>query len=203
MIALSKKYQMKALVIILLMLCLTGISSAQCKENIAGKQIEKGMYIHATATPEGKWYAAQVLTVNGTAFTCRFLHSNSVYEFVDFKKAPDAPATRMQATVKSSKGGGFAAGTVFRVNVFMVDPEPCDFATMTKGKIYDVLATFVADNKTYLARMMPGKENYTIRFSHTDSEYTTDKNFKVLTVKGGGYKVGSKMNVVHARILEF
>lgn len=177
---------------------------AQCKENITGQQIQKGMYILANpGATDGKRYAAEVLSASGAGFSCRFLHSNSVYQFIDFKRANDGPDTRMQATVESSRGGGFLPGTIFKINVFMKDPEPCDLAAATVGTFYDVIATFVADEKTYLARLRVDAEKYTIRFAHSNAEYTTDKSFKVLSVKNGGYKAGSRMRVSHARILQF
>lgn len=165
--------------------------------------MQKGMYISARLGEGARNYAAEVLSVDATSFSCRFLHSNSVYQFIDFKRAVDGPPTRMQATVKSSKGGGFAAGTVFVINVFMPDPDPCDMASAPVGSFTDILATFAADNKTYLARIRTEANGYTIRFVHSNSEYTTDRNFKVLTVKNGGYKVGSIMKVTHSRILQF
>ncbi len=196
---------MKAVIFITMLALVSVCSQAQCKENITGQQIKKGMYISARTSANSKDYIAEVLSVDGTSFSCRFLHSNSVYEFVDFKRAADGPATRMQATVKSSKGGSFAAGTVFpRVNFFMVDPEPCDLTALPAGgPFYDVLATFVADSKTYLARLQKTATGYKVNFVHSYALYTTDNNFKVLTVKGGGYKVGSQLIVKHARILQF
>jgi len=195
---------MKIIIAIATIISASLASQAQCKENITGQQMQKGMYISANpGTTDGKRYAAELLSVDGTSFSCRFLHSNSVYEFVDFRRANDGPNTRMLATVESSKGGGFLRGTVFKINVFMLDPEPCDLAQTPVGAFYDLFATFVADSKTYLARMRVDPDGYTIRFIHSGSEYTTDKNFKVLTVKGGGYKVGSQIKVKHARILEY
>jgi hypothetical protein len=179
-------------------------SWAQCKESITGQQIRKGMYISARLGADQKEYSAEVLSANGANFSCRFLHSNSVYQFGDLKRSADGPVTRGQATVKSSKGGSFPAGTVFIVNVFMLDPEPCALSTApVTGTFYDVFATFAADNKTYLARMRKNAAGYTIFFVHSSAYYTTDENFKVLTVKDGGYKVGSAISVKHARILQF
>ncbi|MCG2618138.1 hypothetical protein LZZ85_27795 [Terrimonas sp. NA20] len=195
---------MKAIIVIVMLAFVSLPSWAQCKENITGQQMKKGMYISTRLGQDAKEYAAEILSADGTSFSCRFLHSSSVYQFVDFKRASDGPVTRMQATVKSSKGGGFAAGTVFIVNTFMLDPEPCDLATApVTGKFYDVFATFAADGKTYLARIRKNAAGYTVFFVHSSAQYTTDENFKVLTVKGGGYKVGSTMVVKHARILQF
>lgn len=85
----------------------------------------------------------------------------------------------------------------------MPDPVACDLSGATESNPYDVIATFKADSKSFLGRMMKTTKGYTIKFAHTKSVYTVDANFKVLTVIGGGYSVGSQVKVVHARILKF
>jgi|GEM_PF-5168106 len=195
---------MKRTLVFAMLLTVSLASQAQCNENITGQKMQKGMYIYTyPVSAEDKKYVAEILSVDATGFSCRFLHSNTVYQFNDFRRSDDGPATRMQATVRSSRGGAFQTGTVFKMNVFMADPEPCDLAKTEEGSFYDIIATFAADNKTYLARIGMEGEKYMIRFAHSNADYTTDKNFKVLAVKGGGYKVGSQIKVKHARILQF
>lgn len=195
---------MRSLLIVIACLGFYLAGMSQCEEKIFGKQLQKGMFIHCNAGgTDKKRYVAEVVSVNGTEFSCRFLHSNAVYQFKDFKKKENGSPATMQATVKSSKGGGYAAGTVFTMNVYMTDPDACDLSGATESNPYDIIATFKADNKRYLGRMMATSNGYTIQFAHTESVYTVDKNFKVTGVNGGGYLVGSQLSIVHARTLQF
>jgi hypothetical protein len=199
-----KVLPMRILLTVVVYLSMCFVCHAQCEETISGKQMQKGMFLYCDpGTIEAKKYVAEVISVNGNSFSCRFLHSNSVYQFTDFKRTDDGPATRMQATVQANKGGGYVAGTIFKINVFMPDPVVCDLSGATGNTAYDVIATFRADSKSFLGRIMKSSKGYTIKFAHTQSIYTVDNNFKVLTVTGGGYSVGSQVKVVHARILSF
>lgn len=192
---------MKILSAIVIFLGLSITCHAQCEEKIFGKQLQKGMFIHGSA---GKTkYVAEILSVNGTEFSCRFIHSNSVYQFTDFKRAENGSPATMQAVVKSSKGGGYSAGTVFIINAYMVDPDACDLTGASEKQPYDIIATFKADKKRFLGRMMATSTGYIIKFAHSNSVYTVDKNLKVTGVEGGGYIVGSQMEIVHARVLQF
>jgi hypothetical protein len=196
---------MKRLLVILFLIGLSKIGFTQCKEKITDKEIAPGMFIYSNVAGEpDKKYYAQILTVDGTNFTCRFSHSSSVYQFTDLKlKYPQTSKTHMCAKVKSSKGGGYKPGTEFEFNVFMADPVPCDLSKATLGVRFDLIATFVADRKSYLGRAYKTATGYDIYFPHSKSNYTTDNNFKVLSTDGGGYIVGSAMQVVHAKRLEF
>lgn len=195
---------MKILLVIVASLGFSFVTQAQCEEKIFGKQLEKGMFIHCDPGRADKTrYVAEILSVNGTDFSCRFLHSNAVYQFRDFKRKENGSPATMQAVVKSSKGGGYAEGAVFTMNAYMVDPDACNLSGATESQPYDIIATFKADKKRYLGRMKATSTGYTIQFAHTQSVYTVDKNFKVTGVNGGGYIVGSQMEVVHARTLQF
>ncbi|RZS63924.1 hypothetical protein [Pseudobacter ginsenosidimutans] len=195
---------MKILLTIVALMGWTLVTQAQCEERISGRQLEKGMFVLCTPQLEGNTvYVAEVLSVNGTDFSCRFLHSNSVYQLTDFKTADKGSAAIMQAAVRSSKGGGYKAGSVFIINVYMADPAPCDLSTAPLKNQYVVIATFKADNKRYLGKMMPVSGGYDIQFKHSQSVYTVDKKFTVTKVVKGGYIVGSQMELVHARLLEF
>ena len=182
----------------------TLIAQAQCEERISGRQLEKGMFVLCTPEAAGSQsYVAEVLSVNGTDFTCRFLHSNTTYQLTDFRRAGKGSAATMQATVRSSKGGAFQTGSVFIVNVYMADPDPCDISTAPLKNQYVVIATFIADKKRYMGKIMPVSGGYEIQFQHSKSVYTVDKKFKVTKVVKGGYLVGSQLELVHARLLEF
>lgn len=195
---------MRVLLTIITFLYLSVAGLAQCEDKIAGKTMQKGMFIFCNlGTKDGKNYAAEVLSVNGTNFSCRFLHSQSVYQFTDFKRADKGTAATMQAVVKSSVGGGYKQGQLFIMNVLMPDPEACDLSGATRRKPYEVIVTFKADNKRYLGWIMVEDDMYTIQMAHTNSIYIADKNFKVIKVGRGGYAVGSQLSVAHARTLVF
>lgn len=195
---------MKILTIAVLLIYSSISGYSQCSNFISGQKLQKGMFIRSDPqTIDKKVYTAEILTVNGTDFTCRYLHSNSLYSFTDFKKADGGSNATMQATVKSSKGGGFQSGTQFKMNIYMADPDRCQLADATDKNPYFIIATFLADRKSYLGQIAAEKDGYVIHFFHSKSKYWTDRNFKVTHVEGGGYLVGSQMNVVHARTLQF
>lgn len=195
---------MRTLITIITLLGLTAVCHAQCEDKISGRQLQKGMFIYCDpADAVEKRYVAEILTVSGTDFSCRFLHSNSVYQFTDFKRAANGTPATMQACVKSSKGGGFAQGAIFIMNVYMQDPDVCDLSGTSQSDPYEIIATFKADNKRYLGRIISTTNGYLIKFDHSNSMYTVDKNFKVIAVKNGGYIIGSQLSVVHARTLQF
>ena len=195
---------MKTLLITIALIYLSAACNAQCPDFITNKKLEKGMFIYTDpGTTAGTKYVAQILSVNGSDFTCRFLHSNSTYSFTDFKKAAVGSSATMQATVKSSKGGGFLPGTIFKMNVYMADPDRCDVTDASEAQPYFVIGTFIADNKSYLGRLAPEEEGYKIAFFHSKNLYILDEKFKVKKVNGGGYNVGSQLVIVHARTLQF
>jgi hypothetical protein len=195
---------MKRLLVILFFIGLSKIGFTQCNETIMDRTMQPGMFIFGNIDNDPtKKYVAQVLTVNGSSFTCRFLHSNSIYQFTGFRIKSPASRSLMMATVQSSKGGGYKAGTVFSLNVYMVDPEPCDISTVGYKDPYKIIATFVADNKSYFGQILKTPNGYKIYFLHSGATYYTDNNFKVIKTDKGGYVVGSAIKVEHARRLEF
>lgn len=194
---------MQKLIIILFFLGISFGINAQCPESISNVEMQKGMFIFCVEKNfDNTKYVAEILSVNGKDFSCRFLHSNSLYQFTDVRKEKNESNAKIFATVKSNTGGAYKAGSVFIMNVYMADPDPCDLDSEPNRAFY-VIATFAIDKKSYIGRCQANSNGYTIRFGHSKSVYTFDKSFKVLTVKGGGYAVGNKVKVVHARNLEF
>ena len=194
----------KFLITIIFFSCISSQNIAQCPEFIADIKMQKGMFILCNEKDrKDKIYVAQILSVNGQNFSCRFFHSNSVYQFIDVRKANLESLSLLHATVKSNKGGGFEAGRVFDINVLVPDTDPCDLKGATGKTVYNIIATFVSDNKSYLGVLQKNSKGYIIKFQHSKSNYTTDEFYKVLTVAGAGYAVGSKMKIVHARVLQF
>ncbi len=178
------------------------VGIAQCEEEIYGRNVEIGMFAFGGPIDNtDKQYVAEISSVNGDKFTCRFLHSNSIYEFENLKRNPGT-TSGMLATVKSNKGGSYAAGTVFVFGFYMVDPDHCDLSSLTTRQVCYIMACF-QDNKCYFGMMLKTDNGYSIQFLHTNNVYNTDLNFKVLSTEGGGYAIGSQMLVIHARHVNF
>lgn len=197
---------MKTLLIIIAFLNLSMVCKAQCTEKIEGVKLQKGMFLITSkifSENDEKQYVAEVLTVNGSEFTCRFIHSNSIYHFKDFKQASNASKTLMQAAVVKNKGGVYNDGFIFSFNVYMNDPELCDLSSATETNPLVCIVTFQADNKMYLANMAKINGIYKMFFPHSKSTYEANEHFKVTKVKGGGYSIGSKIKIEHARLLVF
>ena len=179
---------MKKLIIIIFCLSIAFAGSAQCDEFIEGKEMQKGMYIlSSNEGVENKKYVAQILSVDGKSFTCRFLHSNSLYQFVDVRNVNSESKSLLQATVKSNVGGGFGAGTIFVLNVYMPDPDLCDLGNATSDKVLSIIATFNTDKKSYVFVTGFGEIFPYLRASKFISnfeKYTTGK-FKVVVFYPG------------------
>ena len=176
---------MKKLIIIIFCLSIAFVSGAQCAAFIEGKEMQKGMYILCSNEGvENKKYVAQILLADGKSFTCRFLHSNSLYQFVDVRNVNNESKSLLQATVKSNVGGGFGAGTIFVLNVYMPDPDLCDLGNANTDKVLTIIATFNTDKKSYLGNMKVTNDGYKIFFAHSKSIYTLNKSYKVISQKG-------------------
>lgn len=194
---------MKNLLIFILISSLHFVSIGQCKKEIYDQRLEENMFFICSPIEKAtKTYVAEVTAVSGDNFSCRFLHSNSIYEFIDLNVSSTASTSLMNATVKSNIGGIYATGTIFTGNIYMADPEDCNLSETDKGNPYFIIATF-QDEKSYLGMVVKVDNGYSFRFAHTNSVYNTDENFKVLSTQGGGYAIGSQMKVVHARRLNF
>lgn len=197
---------MKTFLIIIAFFNLSMVCKAQCQEKIEGVQLQKGMLMYTNPNimlGDSRTFVAEIISVNGFEFTCRFLHSNSVYYFKNLKLAGGFSDTLMQATVVKSKGGSFQEGHLFDFNIYMKDPEQCNLSTATEKTPLMTVVTFLADNKSYLANVSKIKTGYLLGFLHSKSIYEVDENFKVTKVTGGGYAVGSKIKIEHARLLVF
>ncbi|WP_165601784.1 cupin domain-containing protein [Chryseobacterium sp. CBo1] len=99
---------MKTLLILIAFFNLSMVCKAQCQEKIEGVQLQKGMLMYTNPNimlGDSRTFVAEIISVNGFEFTCRFLHSNSVYYFKNLKLAGGFSDTLMQATVVKSKGG--------------------------------------------------------------------------------------------------
>lgn len=181
----------------------SGFVSAECEEYISGRDIQKGMLVKAapvSVQPE-VIYVAEITSVSGDAFSCRFLHSNTTYDFVDRKLVPGNSKSRLRATVKANRGGKFRAGEQFHFNVFMKDPAACNWEEVGRGQL-TIIATF-GDGKSYLGLLRQTDDGYLVYFLHSKSLYTIDRRGRILSVRGGGYAVGGSVKVVHARLLTF
>lgn len=170
---------------------------------LAQAKVKTGDFLRAEFKGNNRLYVAEVFKTTGNQVSCRFLHSNSVYYFKNLKLAGGYRDTLMQATVVKSKGGFFQEGHLFDFNISMKDPEQYNLSTATEKTPLMTVATFLADNKSYLANVAKIKTAYLMGFLHSKRRYEVDENLKVTNVTGGGYAVGSKIQLVHTRLLIF
>ena len=193
---------MKKLIGIILIFNWLSTSKAQCPEYIENQQIEAGMLIFCSPEDGGK-YVAEIKTVTPEYFTCTFLKSGNNYTFSNPELINEDSKSLTKITVISNRGGKYKRGTSFFANFYMPDPDPCDLNSISPVKLTQVIVTF-PDNKFYLGAYINGIDGYYfVKFTHSSSDYTFSKDGKVVTVKNGGYAVGTPVSVVHARLLSF
>lgn len=150
-------------------------------------------------------YVAEVTNISGNAFHCNFSHSGSKYSFENVTPSSEF---RFTATVKTSTGA-YRKGDVFEFNV----NRPNYAALLSQSNINDYLSNSLywftdhirvvvkfPDGKKYLAgcNKMPDG-NLQVQFFHSNSFYTVNPTtMKVTKTQGGGYLVGTKMQMFPA-----
>lgn len=154
---------------------------------LAEAQISSGDYIYGafesplntTKSYNSATYVAEVISVSGTSFTCKFVHSGSVYQFKNFADQVDFSV----AEVKSTDKGIFKKeGTPFYFSTYTPATESCNYlkVTFADGKSYFAEATTVADG------------NYQLIFWHSGSKYLISPEGIILQ-SGGSYRKGQKV----------
>lgn len=161
----------RLLSIIFLSVCMANQSMAQ--ELKTGDMIS-GAFDSPMSNNAKNLFVAEVTEVNGTEFSCRFVHSNSKYVFKNYKSTPEMKT----ADVKSTDKGVFKQGTSFMFWVYT--------PTQDCGAVLKV--TF-KDGKSYLADSFSSGDNYELKFTHSGSKYIVSKD-QVILSSGGTYKKG-------------
>ncbi|MBC7933784.1 MAG: hypothetical protein H7Y86_00300 [Rhizobacter sp.] len=135
----------------------------------------------------GSPMVASIISVNGKEFTCRFSHSNSTYVFL----AEDIDGT---AKVVSSKGGKFAKDTWFYFVEYFIVNETYE-CILNKTEWEPVIVKF-GDGKSFLGDVsnFTADGGYDIRFWHSWSKYSFDKNGVVIK-SGGAYPAGKDAKI--------
>ena len=162
-------------------------------------QLKPGMLLEGFFNEEEKTYVAEILSVNGKDFTCRFVHSSSVYNFSWKPTVGDATMTigRHEAAVGSSAGGKYAPGTRFRFYVFARTSE-CDLPASAPEDGEETVIVKFADEKSFLGKAGKSGSGLRITFNHSGSVYEFDAK-GVVTRSGGGYLKGSKASIFCTR----
>lgn len=188
---------MKKLTTFLMVLCLITVLHAQLQKN----DFIKVVSVNGTAVN----YVAEVTNISGNAFHCNFSHSGSTYSFENVTPSSEF---RFTATVNTSKGA-YKKGDVFEFNV----NRPNYATLLTQSNINSYLSNELywftdhirvvvkfPDGKRYLAgcnKMADG--NLQVQFFHSGSFYSVDPTtMKVTKTQGGGYLVGTKMQMFPA-----
>jgi hypothetical protein len=162
---------------------------------VAFAQLKPGMMVFGRFKDGDVQYVAEILTASGDNFTCRFVHSNSVYTMKQGEAEMNGTMSAMQRTanVVSSRGGKFAAGSKFLFNAFVALPGECNYGTGAGYWDNFVIATF-ADGKRFLGVANAEGDKTTITFLHSAAVYEFSKSGVVLS-STGGYIKGSKATI--------
>ena|SRR6218665_1044691 len=154
--------------------------------SIANAQIKAGDYIYGvfdsplttTKNYNGATYVAEVTAVNGSEFTCRFVHSGSVYQFKNFNGQID----NSTAEVRSTEKGIFKKeGTKFYFSIYTPTNESCNYFKVK-----------FADGKSYFAQATSVGNNYQLLFFHSGSKYLITPE-GIIIQSGGSYRKGQKV----------
>ncbi|RYE25625.1 MAG: hypothetical protein EOP45_04600 [Sphingobacteriaceae bacterium] len=178
-----------------------GYSKAQCEVSISKKNLESGMLLEGVFEndPTATVYVAEILSVEGNKFSCRFVHSNSTYKFNLGKteKIEDGNSFS-SAKVVSNINGKFATGRTFSFAVFLPDPNGCNLSFKSDFGPVNVVTTF-PDGKPFVGRLTKVKNNYNITYLHSGNKYVFDPNWIVKSRIKGSYQVGTKVKAVYAK----
>lgn len=169
-------------------------------------QLQKNDFIRVSSV-NGKpfKYVAEITNISGNTFHCNFVHSGNTYSFENVTPSSEF---RFTATVKTSTGA-YRKGDVFEFNV----NRPNYAALLSQSNINDYLSNSLywftdhirvvvkfPDGKKYLAgcNKMPDG-NLQVQFFHSNSFYAVNPTtMKVTKTQGGGYLVGTKMQLFPA-----
>lgn len=168
-------------------------------------QLGPGTMIRGHFNNESKQYVAEVISAQGKDFTCRFVHSSSVYTFLWRPTTGDPTGTigKHEAVVGDTKTGAYAKGTPFVFNAFVKSNSSCHYGTSTAYPGNVVIVTF-KDGRSFLGEATKTGKNCRIVFWHSGNAYTFDDN-EVVIKSGGSYPNGSAAeiscveSVTHAR----
>jgi hypothetical protein len=174
-------------------------SSGQCTVSISKQNLESGMLLEGVFENDATVYVAEILSVAGNVFTCRFVHSNSVYKFnyIKTNKVEDGNSFS-SAKVVSSINGKFVAGKTFDFAVFLPDPNGCNLNAGSDFGPVNIVTTF-PDGKPFVGRLTKVKNNYNVTYLHSNNKYIFDSNWIVKSRVKGSYKVGTKVKAEYAK----
>ncbi|MBC7510704.1 MAG: hypothetical protein H7320_18450 [Ferruginibacter sp.] len=154
------------------------------------------MLIWGQFNDEENKYVAEIVSVSGKTFECRFVHSWSKYVLQLKKINGDLSGTGHQgyvASVVSNKGGKYSTNALFTFLFYDLTDEDC---LLGKSSFSTVIVKF-NDGKSYLGDAKKTGKIWNIAFRHSGSNYNFDENGVVLK-SGGIYPRGSKASVLCA-----
>lgn len=161
----------------------------------ASAQLQPGVIIEGHFNKEEKTYVAEVISVNGKDFTCRFVHSSSEYTFLWRRTTGEPTSTigKHEAVVGEVKGGNYPKGTPFAFQAFVSTLSGCHYGEAEAYPGNVVIVKF-SDGKRFLGDAAKTGKNYSIRFRHSGSVYIFNDS-DVVIKSGGAYKAGSKTEI--------
>lgn len=175
------------------------ITNAQCIETVKKSTLEEGMFVLGVMNDVNKLYVASVITGDKTEFTATFLHSQSAYSFNNLTLL-DSVAS--QALVEMNVGGAYKKGSKFVFSTFVAYPQGCNLLMKEDYGETMCISTF-PDKKSYLGKVFRKNGKLTVRYFHSNSVYTFDDNWKILSVKNGTYSIGKIAPTVYAAMVDF
>lgn len=147
---------------------------------------------------DGTAYVAQITAVTSTGFTCKFVHSASVYIFNNLKKDISDPVRwKYYASVVSQKGGKYLKGDVFSFRVYRRGEKVADLSKpiAPDTKVY----VSFSDGKVFLGNAQDAVNGFvSVRMIHSGNSYVINPKGVITLKTGGYYKVGEKATVYKA-----
>lgn len=166
-------------------------------------QVKTGDFIRVSFGDEQKIYTAEISSVTGTSFSCRFLHTQSTYVFKNLREGETI--YDFTAVVESTKGGGYQKGTNALFYIYRPDYKKEVTSSnyndyLEKNKHSNGQANIIAKFPDGLKYMANIKKSITadntivsVFFTHTSSVYTINIADGKVVESGGAYKKGTKV----------
>lgn len=165
-------------------------------------QIKTGDFIRVSFSTEKTIYTAEVFSVTGTSFSCRFLHSQSTYTFKNLSEGETI--YDFTAAVESTKGGAYKKGTNALFYIYRPDYKAAVTSSnynayLEKNKRLNGQANIIVkfpDDLKYMAfvktPVTADNSVVSVFFTHTSSVYTINIADGKVVQSGGAYKSGTK-----------
>ncbi len=174
-----------------------------------GDIVEGEFYMSKNNSTPKSYFAEVTVVDNNGDFTCRMVHTNSIYKF-KFKKIERVDGSDVEDsdlkyadfyyyTVEYTKGGSYPKGSSYAWSMIYRKSPILDCSVPYSGYSKRFVTVTFSDGKSFVAEIVSGEidnKEFTVKFLHSGNQYRLGQG-KVLSSQGS-YKKGTKYTAVCA-----